>query len=65
MVTGLCYGELRLALVGCSGGLLGDRLDRTHIIAFGCFLWGVMTMAIGLSTTLTQACITPAATRTP
>ncbi|CAL8463252.1 g2786 [Coccomyxa elongata] len=43
------------ALSSPIGGLLGDRLDRTHIIAFGCFLWGVMTMAIGLSTTLTQA----------
>lgn len=39
-----------------TGGLLGDRLDRTHIIAFGCFLWGVMTMCIGLSHTLTQVC---------
>lgn len=50
--------QLMLALVAVwrtAGGLLGDRLDRTHIIAFGCFLWGVMTMAIGLSTTLTQA----------
>ncbi len=42
------------ALSSPVGGLLGDRLDRTWIVAFGCLLWGVMTAAIGLSTTLEQ-----------
>ena len=43
------------ALSSPVGGLLGDRLDRTYIVAFGCLLWGVMTAAIGLSTSLEQA----------
>ena len=36
-------------------GVLGDKYDRTHIVAFGCFLWGVMTAVIGFSTSLHQA----------
>ena len=36
-------------------GVLGDKYDRTHIVAFGCFLWGVMTAVIGFSTSLRQA----------
>ena len=35
-------------------GILGDKYDRTHIVAFGCFLWGIMTTAIGLSTSVRQ-----------
>jgi len=42
------------ALSSPLGGLLGDRMDRTHIVAFGCVLWGAMTAGIGLSHTLTQ-----------
>ena len=42
------------ALSSPVGGLLGDRLDRTYIVAFGCLLWGVMTAAIGLSNSLQQ-----------
>lgn len=38
-------------------GVLGDKYDRTHIIALGCFLWGIMTTAIGLSTSIYQAMI--------
>ena len=38
-------------------GILGDKYDRTHIVAFGCFLWGIMTTAIGLSTSVRQ--VTP------
>lgn len=44
------------ALSSPLGGLLGDRMDRTHIVAFGCVLWGAMTAGIGLSHTLTQVC---------
>ena len=36
-------------------GVLGDKYNRTHIVAVGCFLWGVMTALIGLSTSLHQA----------
>ncbi|KAK9838092.1 hypothetical protein WJX81_000768 [Elliptochloris bilobata] len=35
-------------------GLLGDRLDRVHLVATGCLLWAACTAAIGMSTTLTQ-----------
>ena len=43
------------ALSSPLSGLLADRLDRTHVVAFGCFLWGVMTAGIGMATTLHQA----------
>lgn len=36
-------------------GILGDKYNRTHIVAVGCFLWGIMTAVIGLSTSLHQA----------
>ena len=42
------------ALTSPIGGLLGDRMDRTYLVAFGCILWGAMTAGIGLSQTLTQ-----------
>lgn len=42
------------ALMSPASGLLGDRFDRTHIIALGALLWGVMTFAIGLSTSIHQ-----------
>ena len=42
------------ALSSPLSGLLADRLDRTHVVAFGCFLWGVMTAGIGMATTLHQ-----------
>ncbi len=35
-------------------GILGDKFNRIIIIAIGTFLWGIMTAAIGLSTTLPQ-----------
>ena len=38
-------------------GVLGDKYDRTHIVAFGCFLWGIMTALIGFSTSLHQVCL--------
>ena len=40
-------------------GLLGDRLDRVHLVATGCLLWAACTAAIGMSTTLTQVCCCP------
>ncbi len=51
------------ALSSPIGGLLGDRMDRTHIVAFGCVLWGAMTAGIGLSHTLTQVCLAPSASK--
>lgn len=42
------------ALSSPISGVLGDKYDRTHIIAVGCFLWGIMTTAIGLSTSIYQ-----------
>ena len=41
-----------------ASGLLGDKFDRTHIIAVGALLWGVMTFAIGLSTSWRQVQVT-------
>ena len=42
------------ALTSPIGGLLGDRMDRTYSVAFGCILWGAMTAGSGLLQTLTQ-----------
>ncbi len=42
------------ALSSPISGILGDKYDRTHIVAFGCFLWGIMTTAIGFSTSIHQ-----------
>ena len=42
------------ALSSPISGVLGDKVDRTHIVSFGCFLWGVMTAAIGMSVSLRQ-----------
>ncbi|KAK9813231.1 hypothetical protein WJX72_011069 [[Myrmecia] bisecta] len=50
----LCRAMVQ-ALSSPVSGLLGDKYDRTHIVAFGCFLWGIMTSVIGLSTSLRQA----------
>mmetsp|Transcript_5450 Transcript_5450/g.15171 ORF Transcript_5450/g.15171 Transcript_5450/m.15171 type:complete len:500 (+) Transcript_5450:565-2064(+) len=36
-------------------GVLGDTHDRGQIIAAGCFLWGLMTAAMGLSNTFAVA----------
>lgn len=35
-------------------GLLGDRCNRIHVVAAGTLLWGGMTAAIGMATTLQQ-----------
>lgn len=40
-------------------GLLGDRLDRVHLIATGCLLWAACTAAIGMSRTLLEASAAP------
>ena len=42
------------ALVSPFCGILGDKYNRIIIVAVGTFLWGIMTAAIGLSTTLPQ-----------
>ena len=66
---GLCIVLARLKLCGHThvqalsspvSGVLGDKVDRTHIVALGCFLWGVMTAAIGMSHSLHQVLLLPA-----
>lgn len=52
----LCRAMVQAATSPISG-VLGDKYDRTHIVAFGCFLWGVMTAVIGFSTSLHQAMV--------
>jgi hypothetical protein len=42
------------ALSSPISGVLGDKLDRTHIVSFGCFLWGVMTAGIGMAKSLSE-----------
>ena len=42
------------ALVSPLSGLLGDRCNRIHVVAAGTLLWGGMTAAIGMATTLPQ-----------
>lgn len=42
------------ALVSPFTGILGDKFNRIILVAVGTFLWGIMTAAIGLSTTLSQ-----------
>ncbi|KAK2080470.1 hypothetical protein QBZ16_000323 [Prototheca wickerhamii] len=53
-VLTLCRAVVQ-ALSSPVSGVLGDRHDRTHIVASGCVLWGLMTAAVGLSTNLHQA----------
>lgn len=53
------------ALTSPISGLVGDRYDRTYVVAFGCLLWGVMTAAIGLSRSLGQALLSCAGAATP
>jgi hypothetical protein len=48
---GVCPDQ---ALISPLSGLLGDSCNRIHIVAAGTLLWGAMTAAIGLSTTLQQ-----------
>jgi hypothetical protein len=38
-------------------------MDRTHIVAFGCVLWGTMTAGVGLSRTLAQVMLRACACR--
>ncbi|KAK9866373.1 hypothetical protein WJX84_011358 [Apatococcus fuscideae] len=45
------------ALTSPLSGILGDAYDRTHIVTFGCLLWGIMTAAIGFSQSLSQAMV--------
>ncbi len=46
-------------------GLLGDCLDRVHLIATGCLLWAACTAAIGMSRTLLEARAGPARALAP
>lgn len=48
---GVCPDQ---ALISPLSGLLGDSCNRIHIVAAGTLMWGAMTAAIGLSTTLQQ-----------
>ncbi|CAL8466343.1 g5879 [Coccomyxa elongata] len=45
------------ALSSPISGIIGNNYDRTSIVSFGCFLWGVMTAALGMCTSLSQAMI--------
>ena len=38
------------ALASALGGYLGHHYDRRHVIAAGCFIWGVMTMFFSFAT---------------
>lgn len=42
------------ALLSPLAGLFGDRVNRVHVIAAASFLWGVMTIAMGLAKTFPQ-----------
>jgi hypothetical protein len=42
------------ALTSPLSGLLGDKCNRIHVVAAGTLLWGGMTAAIGMATTLPQ-----------
>lgn len=46
---------LTQAVASPLAGVLGDRLDRPRIVAFAAVLWGVMTIALGLMTSVNQA----------
>lgn len=52
----LCRALVQAASSPLSG-ILGDRVDRTLLVTTGCTLWGIMTSAIGASTSLHQAMI--------
>ncbi|KAK9902677.1 hypothetical protein WJX75_002341 [Coccomyxa subellipsoidea] len=56
----LCRAMVQ-ALSSPISGILGNNIDRTSIVSFGCFLWGVMTAAIGMCTSLSQAMLYSAA----
>ncbi|KAL4436794.1 hypothetical protein ABPG75_003933 [Micractinium tetrahymenae] len=45
------------ALSSPFSGILGDRYDRSYVVAAGCLIWGVMTASIGLSRSLGQAMV--------
>ncbi len=49
--------ELLQALSSPISGILGNNFDRTSIVSFGCFLWGVMTAAVGMCNSLSQVII--------
>lgn len=42
------------AIASPVSGMLGDRYDRTKVIAAGCIIWGVMTSAIAMSSSVLQ-----------
>jgi len=46
---------LTQAVASPLAGILGDRLDRPRIVAFAAILWGLMTIALGLMTSVNQA----------
>ncbi|EIE19976.1 MFS general substrate transporter [Coccomyxa subellipsoidea C-169] len=56
----LCRAMVQ-ALSSPISGILGNNFDRTSIVSFGCFLWGVMTAAVGMCTSLSQAMLYSAA----
>ena len=38
-------------------GVLSDKYSRKKVLAFGCFLWGIVTFAVGLSQSYNQMLI--------
>lgn len=42
------------ALLSPLAGLFGDRVNRVYVIGFASFLWGIMTIAMGLAQTYGQ-----------
>eukprot|EP00879_Flechtneria_rotunda_P014283 GHRR01014921.1.p1 GENE.GHRR01014921.1~~GHRR01014921.1.p1 ORF type:complete len:482 (+),score=156.06 GHRR01014921.1:483-1928(+) len=50
----LCRAMVQ-TLASPMSGILGDRYDRTLVLASGAFIWGVMTSAMALTVTLKQA----------
>lgn len=42
------------ALLSPLAGLFGDRVNRVYVIGFASFLWGIMTIAMGLAQNYTQ-----------
>lgn len=40
------------AIASPVSGMLGDKFDRTKVIAAGCMIWGLMTSAIAMANSI-------------
>lgn len=52
-----CNTQKPQALCSPISGVLGDKYDRTKVVAAGCWLWAVMTAMVGLSTNVHEAMV--------